>query len=142
MAFQPTEHPVLALPSKERMLEFKKRGKKGLDELIELLEKREELIRLERSDPFRYGYEPPNWKDTDELWEKSSELLIQGGNRAGKSEYAAKKVIRMLGNKKNAKVIDDFFAEMRFGPNTSGIICKSLSRALSMKFLKPMFATY
>ena len=41
MAFQPTEHPVLALPSKERMLEFKKRGKKGLDELIELLEKRE-----------------------------------------------------------------------------------------------------
>ena len=45
-------------------------------------------------------------------------------------------------NKKNVKVIDDFFAEMRFGPNTSGIIWKSLSRALSMKFLKPMFATY
>ena len=51
MAFQPTEHPVLALPSQERMLEFKKRGKKGLDELVELFKKREELIQLERNDP-------------------------------------------------------------------------------------------
>ena len=104
MAFQPTEHPVLALPSQERMLEFKKRGKKGLDELVELFKKREELIQLERNDPFRYGFEPPNWHDADELWADASELLIQGGNRAGKSEYAAKKVIRMLTSKKNAKV--------------------------------------
>ena len=44
MAFQPTEHPVLALPSQERMREFKKRGKKGLDELVEIFKKREELI--------------------------------------------------------------------------------------------------
>ena len=59
MAFTPTEHPVLAIPSQERMLEFKKRGKEGLDELVEILKKREDLIQLERNDPFRYGYEPP-----------------------------------------------------------------------------------
>ena len=89
MAFQPTQHPVLAMPSQERMLEFKKRGKKGLDELVEILEKREDLIRLERNDPYRYGFEPENWADADRLWAEASELLIQGGNRAGKSEFAA-----------------------------------------------------
>ena len=104
MAFTPTPHPVLAIPSKERMLEFKKRGKKGLDELAELLKKREELIRLEKNDPYRYGFEPPNWKDADRLWSEASELLIQGGNRAGKSEYAAKRVVQALTSKKNAKV--------------------------------------
>ena len=104
MAFTPTPHPVLAIPSKERMLEFKKRGKKGLDELAELLKKREELIRLEKNDPYRYGFEPPNWKDADQLWSEASELLIQGGNRAGKSEYAAKRVVQALTSKKNAKV--------------------------------------
>jgi hypothetical protein len=55
MAFQPTEHPVLALPSQERMLEFQSRGKEGLDELVNIFKKREDLIQLERSDPFRYG---------------------------------------------------------------------------------------
>ena len=53
MAFTPTPHPVLKVPSKKRMLEFKKRGEKGLDELADLLKKREELIRLEKNDPYR-----------------------------------------------------------------------------------------
>ena len=33
-----------------------------------------------------------------------SELLIQGGNRAGKSEFAAKRVVQALTEKRNAKV--------------------------------------
>ena len=77
------------------MREFAARGESGLDELARALEKREELIRLEKSDPYRYGFEPANWKDADDLWEGVSELLIQGGNRAGKSEFAAKRIIQV-----------------------------------------------
>tara|TARA_R110002051_G_scaffold40375_5_gene84123 strand:+ start:9820 stop:11448 length:1629 start_codon:yes stop_codon:yes gene_type:complete len=104
MAFTPTEHPVLVVPSQEKMREFADRGDKGLDELARALEKREELIRLEKNDPYRYGFEPPNWKDADELWEGVGELLIQGGNRAGKSEYAAKRIVQVMTAKKGAKV--------------------------------------
>ena len=104
MAFTPTPHPVLVIPSQEKMQEFAARGDAGLDELARALEKREELIRLEKEDPYRYGFEPDNWKDADELWKGAGELLIQGGNRAGKSEYAAKRVVQTLTGKKGAKV--------------------------------------
>ncbi len=104
MAFTPTPHPVLVTPSKERMQSFASRGEEGLTELANALEKREELIRLEKEDPYRYGFEPPHWKDADELWEGCGELLIQGGNRAGKSEFAAKRIVQMMTAKKGAKV--------------------------------------
>ena len=104
MAFTPTEHPVLILPSEDMMRDYADRGKEGLDELARLLEKREELIKLEKDDPYRYGFEPDHWKDADELWNGVSELLIQGGNRAGKSEFAAKRIVEMMTAKKGAKV--------------------------------------
>ena len=52
MAFTPTEHPVLILPSEDMMRDYADRGKEGLDELARLLEKREELIKLEKDDPY------------------------------------------------------------------------------------------
>ena len=85
------------------MQEFAERGDAGLDELAKLLEKREELIRLEKGDPYRYGFEPEHWKDADELWEGVNELLIQGGNRAGKSEFAAKRIVQMMVEKRGRK---------------------------------------
>ena len=103
MAFTPTEHPVLILPSEDMMRDYADRGKEGLDELARLLEKREELIKLEKDDPYRYGFEPDHWKDADELWNGVSELLIQGGNRAGKSEFAAKRIVEMMTAKKAQK---------------------------------------
>ena len=46
MAFTPTPHPVLVVPSKARMQEFADRGDEGLDELARALEQREQLISL------------------------------------------------------------------------------------------------
>ena len=68
------------------------------------MEQREQLIQLEKDDSYRYGFEPGNWKDADELWKGCGELLIQGGNRAGKSEFAAKRIVQMMTAKKGAKV--------------------------------------
>ena len=86
------------------MQEFADRGEEGLDELARALEQREQLISLEKEDPYRYGFEPNNWKDADELWKGCGELLIQGGNRAGKSEFAARRIVQMMTAKKGAKV--------------------------------------
>tara|TARA_B100001939_G_scaffold25855_2_gene20964 strand:- start:5556 stop:7187 length:1632 start_codon:yes stop_codon:yes gene_type:complete len=104
MAFTPTPHPVLVVPSQDKIRSFVERGEEGTAELARILEQREELIRLEKEDPYRYGYEPPHWKDADELWKGCGELLIQGGNRAGKSEFAAKRIVQMMTAKKGAKV--------------------------------------
>lgn len=86
-----------------------------------LVNKRRERIRLERENPLLYGWEPPIWRVCDALlgldwaipkrygedygermrralgFEKPvSVLLINGGNRAGKSEYMAKRAMQCL----------------------------------------------
>ncbi len=71
-----------------------------------MLEGRQRAIRLEEEDPFRHGYEPPFWAAVDwavcELVCRPGnenavlEILIQGGNRAGKTDYAAKRFIETL----------------------------------------------
>jgi hypothetical protein len=68
------------------------------------LKTREELIAREKADPFRYGYEPPVWKRASELLEKHRELLVLGGNRSGKTEWAAKEIIKTMYNKAGAVV--------------------------------------
>jgi hypothetical protein len=57
------------------------------------------------NDPFRHGYEPDHWKAADKLLDESDELLISGGNRSGKTEYAAKYAMKTLINKPDARVI-------------------------------------
>lgn len=71
-----------------------------------MIEGRERTIRLEEQDPFRHGYEPPFWTEVDwavcELVCQAGnenaviEVLVQGGNRAGKTDYAAKRFIETL----------------------------------------------
>ena len=73
--------------------------KLGPDQGWEYLKTREELIAREAADPFRYGYVPPVWKRASELLEKHRELLVMGGNRSGKTEWAAKEVIKTLYSK-------------------------------------------
>jgi len=108
--FVPTPHPVLALPTPEQIYAM------GVDEWMRLMKQRELIIKREKEDPFRYGWEPPVWRICDALldapWRDADEnrkirerlgfdkpvdtLLIMGGNRGGKSEYAAKYVSRTL----------------------------------------------
>lgn len=114
------EHPVMPVPTLSQVLEM------GVDEAVELLLRREDLLGLEKADPFKYGYEPPMWRLTDLLlrwpWLSDADkalsvkvlrklgysdavkvLLAQGGNRAGKTEYCAKAVMKLLQHKPNAR---------------------------------------
>lgn len=100
-----TPHPVFKKPSREQCLAL------GADRTVALWKKREEAIDLELRDPFRYGYEPPVWSVADrQLADLRAqfphgvvELMLFGGNRAAKSEWAAKRVMQALVEKENAR---------------------------------------
>lgn len=94
-AFSPTPWPTLGLPTPGQ-LAFARQSEQGLRELTEFLQKRERLIELEKLDPLRYGYEPATWKRSRELLKVADDLLILGGNRAGKTTFAAKYVVETL----------------------------------------------
>jgi hypothetical protein len=75
--------------------------------VLSLLEGRARQIRQEKDDPYRYGYEPEFWDVMD--WAVAGrraerpgqvlEVLILGGNRAAKTEFAAKRMIQgIVGN--------------------------------------------
>jgi phage terminase large subunit-like protein len=109
-SFRPTPHPVLRLPTVQEAVRM------GAQKWAEAMARREEIIRAERADPLRSGFEPPVWLLCDCLlgfpWVNPDlarrvrerlgfgrpvrSLLIQGGNRAGKSQYAANRVMRLL----------------------------------------------
>jgi len=77
-------------------------AKLGPERGWEYLKTREELIARENADPFRYGYVPPVWKRASELLEKHREILILGGNRSGKTEWAAREAIKVMYEKPGA----------------------------------------
>ena len=96
---QLTDHPVLKLPTRKQAKAM------GEEELKKLLDKRELLIRNERDDPYHHGFEPEHWEQADKLREECSELVVLGGNRSGKSEYAAKAVVKTLVEYEDSNVI-------------------------------------
>jgi hypothetical protein len=73
------------------------------EKLMEILMQREELIRRELEDPYRYGYEPLVWKLADSQFQIVKEVLVLGGNRGSKSDYAAKRVVQKLVGKPKAR---------------------------------------
>jgi phage terminase large subunit-like protein len=78
--------------------------KLGIEKAAQILEIREDKILAEKLDPYRHGFEPEHWKKADELLKNKQEILVLGGNRAGKTEWMAKRVIQTLINKDNAMV--------------------------------------
>ena len=95
LAFTPTPWPTLPIPSEaERRVILGRPG--GLEELTEALVQRERLIKLEKADPLRYGWEPECWQDARRLLREGDDLLILGGNRSSKSEFAAKYVNEVI----------------------------------------------
>lgn len=97
-----TKHPIIHLPSEDEVLEMARTL--GTDATVEVMRRREEKIQAEAQDPYRHGFEPTSWADADGLLMKGSELLIMGGNRAGKTEYAAKRVMQLLCSRPNSRV--------------------------------------
>lgn len=67
---------------------------KRAGQIVESYQLREELIRKASEFPLEHGLEFECWRDADEILKGASLLCIFGGNRAGKSEYAAKRVVK------------------------------------------------
>jgi hypothetical protein len=92
-----TPHPILALPSAEQVTATLMR-QGGKEELVEGLRKREQLIKLMSKDPFAHSWEPQMWHDADKLLATHKDICALGGNRATKSNWAAKRVCQLLFN--------------------------------------------
>lgn len=116
----------LPTPDQVRALERAMGREVAAQRLDQLRQERQRLMELERADPFNYGYEPPIWGLIDDLLVEGAqvelvgrpyleipddilktkspsliitgqrELLISGANGASKTEYAAKKVMKIL----------------------------------------------
>lgn len=103
-------HPVI--PNLDPLVEkalIESGAQKQVDEYYAL---RREAMILEQVNPFANGYEPEIWKKADgqvaELREKFPvgvvEELDLGGNRAAKTERAAKRLVQLMVNKPGARV--------------------------------------
>jgi phage terminase large subunit-like protein len=99
---QLTKHPVIHLPTEDEIIEIA--NQLGAEATAEILKRREEKIKAEEQDPYRHGFEPECWSDADEILMAGNELLIMGGNRAGKTEYAAKRVMQLLCTRPESRV--------------------------------------
>ena len=64
------------------------------EDVLKLHEVYHSAIANSRRDPYRYGWKLPHWKDAEELLGTHSELLVSGGNRSGKTSWAAHAVVK------------------------------------------------
>jgi hypothetical protein len=94
-----TDHPYYPIPSR------KEAEMMGAEKLMEFHATREESIYAEKTDPFHNGYEPDHWKMADEEFSRNDELVILGGNRSGKSEFASKRVVKCTNDIPEANVL-------------------------------------
>jgi len=90
LKFPLQDHPLMPPPDEAQRRQMI--ANVGAEETMRLFLLREQRVRAELEDPYRYGTELTAWPDADGLLNKSNELLILGGNRAGKTEYAAKRI--------------------------------------------------
>jgi len=72
---------------------------------VELRGQRTQLVLLEKADPYTYGFVPDHWEVGNAQWALCQEMLISGGNRAGKTLWAARRIVQTLLEKENASVL-------------------------------------
>jgi len=92
--FKQTVYPGVNIFSDEEMVAIA--DQHGTEFLLKQLQERERVIQMAKDDPLRYGIKLDPWKDADRLLEEYDELLILGGNRSGKTEYAARTVANKM----------------------------------------------
>jgi hypothetical protein len=92
--FNPTPCPVLPWLTDDELLAALDLPD-GPDVVAKLFKEREEMIfaASEEGDPLRHGFELEHWRDADRLLSENQYLYVAGGNRAGKSEWAAKRFV-------------------------------------------------
>ncbi len=69
---------------------------KGLSVAMEVLKRREKIIHAAQIDPLRSGIVLDPWKDAYRLLEECDEILILGGNRASKTDFAARAAVETM----------------------------------------------
>lgn len=115
--YVPPVHPIYRVPTENEIQQFSLNNNMPFENArVAMHNKRNEIIAKEKSDPIRTGWESPKWILADMLldmpWVDRAKaesirkmlgfdmpvriLLILGGNRSGKSEYAAKRTMLML----------------------------------------------
>ena len=82
------KHEIVSPPTDEEVARMEP------EEVLKLHELYHSAIANSRRDPYRYGWKLPHWKDAEELLEHSSEILVSGGNRSGKTTWAAHAVVK------------------------------------------------
>ena len=90
LKFPMQEHPLFPAPNEEQRRQMV--ANVGTEQVMRMFLAREQRIRAEQDDPYRYGSELATWPDADDLLNRFNEILVLGGNRAGKTEWAAKRV--------------------------------------------------
>ena len=112
LPFIPEDDPVFPLPGATEMEAALRDNPR---EFAQFLTERQEKVRLRKEDPFRHGFEPAIWHVADDLLCKGckvvlidpvdgtpreilggSEVYLSGGNRASKTDYAAKRLVQKL----------------------------------------------
>jgi hypothetical protein len=86
LVFKP--HPVLVPPTMAEMAAMEP-GK-----LAELWELYHDAISGAETDPYRYGFVLLNWNYAEELLGEFNEILASGGNRSGKTTWAARCIVK------------------------------------------------
>ena len=103
-----TKHPVYPIPAGDELAAMKDRlsPEPGFSSYLQYYwHCREEKIKAAISDPFYHGYEPDHWKTADEMLSKRDHVFAFGGNRAGKSEWAAKRTVQFMMENPGARVV-------------------------------------
>ena len=117
-------HPILPLPNVEACRRL------GENFARDAIAERVRRMTLEKEDPFNYGFEPEIWHIVDDLLvdgkkvvldltrlekigfrgadvpkeiEGRPEIYIAGSNRSSKSEYGAKKIMKILCERPSAR---------------------------------------
>jgi hypothetical protein len=125
-------HPIIPLMSPVE-LELLTRLS-GAPAVEDYYKERARMMALEASCPLKYGFEPDIWKEAERIIEEYRSdhalgvmlLLCLGGNRAAKTEWAAKRVVKLIVNKAGANVWCCQSTETSSQQNQQSVIWKYL----------------
>jgi hypothetical protein len=101
---KPSPHRVLPVLTRDQIISLL-RQPDGEEQLFALFKKREEAIKREETDPYRFGMVLPPWRDAISLLNECMLLAVFGGNRASKTEFGAYIGVDKLVMKAGANVL-------------------------------------